>query len=1484
MASIRMRSTSRSRSDDHVRYGRVGTASMESEEEPDFPSSLSRFARQEAATNRLANPKSRLPQVSSSRRPSASSATRPTAIRDDQSWSTVTSATATSNTNGVREKDITSSQARSMLRRKPTGISRPDVPPRTTSHAEVSENSQSSSVAGSYTYAERGHARTRGVPDKQISSFGSQSSDVATGHVYPELDRYRGFEPPTQSRNGFFPDVPYRLATDLPPPTPLFSGASSQSQLSTFSASPSTRWSGSPGPGPYSRDTTPTSIASQSPGLVAPLRLPAAKLRQGSPADSRPPVTRRRAGSISHTDADPFGPDPSGLAAVREALTSSSSNSTVKNDDRNESMRQKTSASSVDSGIRKSPQKLQKFQKESFSQSKTNKPPAKTMAATLSPTQIRRPSTDSIKSALPSPQQRPGMPSRPSRDGTPDLYSQLGGPMPIIHSNLSTSSVAERRQSGQLQSSSIPRTAEYASSSEMLVPSRPVTTKITKSKVAEQAGLSAAGQQKSTRTPSPSVPSFRSRFPLFGRKQKSSIDEQHSSKTDRPTRKGPAAGTGHEGYARLGAAKRRSSSGVPPSHAASSESLTKVSTSDTFLLDRLNPVVIAGGEIVENRNNSTELSRTNIPQSRRPSVDTRKGSTTSLVSRPALAPSALPRTAARIRRPSDSSDTESVSMKSTLAFRRSVQREHSPDKAPVKIPKPIVTRGFASPSIDSVDTTILSDDSFSISQTEMRQGALVPVDGPKKLTKKVKSPRKWNIFGRSQGSSSKETKKAVEAPAKSPIKLQPSKPVAFYTMMDSSEQEDSEEPRVEDILKEAEVLKSNDLMVQAAQTEASGFSETIYSEIVADLIPIRKASLDIPSPQPAAQKSTVLPPSAPATQSASASTSQRPKPSRLPQVGRIPKVIKSRPEHTSPKSFSRPFHRLSVQAPAPESTEKFDNGSMVTSRSPQKQSTPEAMGDDATDIECSEDEGLDDPTAPVHSEFMAFSPRKNSETTTCTSSSSYVNHTAITPQPAAPLGEDEIWDEYNDFMGEPPLSATSSLGTPFHLERYDSRLNRKRSAKTAESPTIKFQLSKEFCTPTITRDSVENGKAFTASSHYSADMTARINAAFRFGPDAPSTPFSMTEFVSGYSDRNVPAIDEISAAPASTAGVVETADATPLTMERSESSPEHNINAARNSSNSSSSGSRSSWETPLAQVNLRVGSMTVSKWLTFGQVLFSPVRDDLVNAVGSLKRHAILVIDGLGNDDWSFYAAETYPAATFFNLSPRAPIAKEQTASSFPLSPPNHHQIQFNSHLDKFPFGPETFTSVVFRFPAAAPESHFNNIISESRRVLKPGGYIELSILDADLNNVGTRTRRAARRLKERVAAKHPDYSLGSTSDTMLRLLGRKGFTDVKTCRVGVPVASAATGTQLGERPKKDERSLAEMMRDETENGDENITKMVSKVGRWWYNRCYESSTGVKGIWCDKAVLAECEQWGTSLKLMVCHARIPEGSSRHASL
>ncbi len=1517
MASIRHRLESQNRLNDVSLPKRI-RGPMEPSRENSEPTQVRRARR--VADNAQLVPStlqskvqsSRIPQTTSVRKLSApGSSSRPNLTHEMRSWSTTSSSHEPSSMGKLnlapesrQGRDYSLGQPRTPLRRKQSSISQQTARMRNNSYSKSTEKNPLPSVSKSQDflspdtlYLDRNMTASPAEfqPPEKVEK---QPAPLQPPKIYPELDRYRDIRHPSASRDGPGIDLPYKLAThDLPPPTPLFSGTSSHSQLSVFSASPSTRFSESPGPGPYSRDTTPTSMSSQSPGLVAPVRFPASRVRQASPAETRPPVTRRRGGSISQ-EGDALDTDHNGLAAVREALTSSSSSSTMRAEQKEGKEKRRGLVGAPPSPPpRKSSQKLRKGQNAKETPSKSSRATAQLLTRTPSPTKIIQPShNDKTSGPAMSPQPRPTPPSRPSRDGMPDLYSQFGGPVPVIHSNLSSLSLTDRRRSSHLAPSSLPRSATPSSLQDRsIVPSSSVSREPTPApRPIAQESMDSARQEppRVTRTPSPNISTFRSRFPMFSRRTKAASDGTQVEKKQKPTRKGPAAGTGHEGYGRIGAVKRRSSNGVLshgiPGPISSSDSLASMGSTDPFFLQRMNPVIIAGGEIVENRNTSSELTRTESNQSTPfggSNIATRNNSSVSLSSRDdarqTLWPSTLPHPSTRSRRPSDGSDSEAISMKSTIAFRRSTQRGRSPEK-PLNILKPIVTLATRSPSVGSVATTILTDDSLPDPRPAIAYKKEETSSGPKKLTKRAKSPRKWNLFSRSHSKTAAETKKVgVDVPEEAKPEHGQSKPVAFYTIMDSSDPEDTEEQDVRAILREAGALK--------VPQSTSGISEPSTSTVnqVQTLVP--------PAPQPSRDASPVGSGRSPIRQQANPyprkqnptlestrSTALQDRPSRLPHVGRIPKVVNTRPEQTSSKSFSRPFHRISFQPP-PNYSEPADSESVAKGSSPQRSLSSDSAYAESSPLTEAAGTSNQDPNPPrgpsselcqSGKEFLTFPPRKDSECTTSSASdssgmASSANHIAVPPTPSAPPGEDEVWDEFNDLIGDPPPSATSSHGHPFHLESYSKKLA-KESNKSIESPTMRNQRSKDI----RVRGSTETGRTTRSSSHYSAEMTARINAAFRFDSDPSATPLPLSEFVSGYGDSSNNSSNNVSSSSGQEVKVQSSSTRNSICSNQSR----------RTKANSYSS--RSSEETPLSQVNLRVGSMTVSKWLTFGHVLFSPARDDLVNVVGSLKRHSILVIDGLGNDDWSFYAAETYPAATFFNLSPRAPIPQDhQSASSSPLSPPNHHQIQYTSHKAKFPFGPDSFTSVVFRFPAAAPEVHYRNIVSEAWRVLKPGGYIELSILDSDLNNMGNRTRRNIRRLKERVATQNPDFNLSSTADLMLRLLGKRGFVDIKTCRVGVPVASSITNSSSKEGGKKDERSLAEMMNDDTEVGDENITKMVSKVGRWWYHRCYETPIGTsRSVWNDRALLSECEEWGTSLKLMVCHARIPEARGRVASI
>lgn len=1527
---------------------RSGTYAETSSE--DFPSSLSRRARKAAEAARLTSAdgqpprnNTKIPQTSSRHAPSPSyswkqnpnQGSRP-AASGTSSVSDATSRSALSHPTATSNPSQGSKQPRNVLRRK-----------QPTLNHEVARglfhNRSTSTPCDALSSVARSQVSLDSQLDRGLTDNPAES-EAAPVTIYPELDRYRDFKPqPNPASHQYF-EVPYPISTDLPPPTPLFSGASSQH--STFSGSPSTRFSESPGPGPYSRDTTPTSMSSVSPGLAAPMRLPLSKTKQGSPAAVRPPIMRLRAGSASN-DRECSTDHPS-LLGLREPSTCTSSNSTLRASATTEAQKKKRLGNTAPvAPVRKSSEQRT---------SKGTREPAKPVPRAASAPQFD--DNDDSRTThggfhAPAPRMAP---SRPSREGTSDLHSQIGLPVPIVHSNLSSTSLSEKRRSNQNPPSAMSRTTTPLQNDQPPPASRPrigreptpspfVTSTTSNSQDAKQTSRSAM------RTPSPSVSSsLKSRFPLFGRRTKKTSDASSAAteKKERAPRKGPAAGTGHEGYGRLGQVRRRSGNltnviRAIPGTMSSQENLASNQPSDPFLAQRMSPVIIAGGTVIENRNNSSELSRTESDQSialprRGPLTGPRNASEASLSSQEArntLWPSALPRggqntwSMGHRRLRSDSSDSDVLTMKPTLAYRRSIQRLKTTEQADVRLPKPIVVRtGSNTPAITSQDTTLLSDDStFGSRPSLARNESQVS----KKLTKKPKEPRKWNIFGRLTEDKKKQPDQR-KVPA--PVKSVPQKPVAFYTMIDSSEREDNDVPDVEDVLREAQSSQLPSPMRAPSSTErrpsfprnqsqqsVASSSATQESEKRQSLKKTTAVTTDRsrqdPSSGAAHQPLGSKPPSA-----------WRNRPTRLPQVGRIPKVAArpADPPLPSPVSSSRPLSRSSLQLHHPSGSEISVNVSVHqnnpnSSSEPPSPAMPPSLRGSSSYARTEEQDLTVQAGQPLpHKEFLSFSPRKGSEGTSITDSSSasgilhYSDATAIVPGPETPLAEDEVWDEYNDLLGDNDIprghpSTTSSLGRPFHLEAWSRQLATERTSdQPMVSPTINKPMAAQM--DELIDDTVESEcetefeaepmdePAPTASSVYSSDMTTKINEVLDAAGAPRSPPFSVNDFINGYGSQSGSRTDSI--------------EASRTQSQRMSTSSSQLARVVRNSHASSSTQSSDDNST-VSQVNLRVGSMQVSKWLTFGHVLFSPVRDELLPTVGSLNRHSVLVIDGLGNDDWSFYAAETYPAATFFNLSPRMPVSTGQQGShtSSPFSPPNHHQIQYKSHADKLPFGTQSFTCVVYRFPAAAPESHYRNIINEARRVLKPGGYMELSILDVDMNNMGNRSRRAVRRLKERVHIRAPDIHLASSSDLLLRLLGRKGFTDIKTCRVGVPLASktaesssagidssssssskigataSSSRTSTARRAKRETRSLAEMMKAEGPGADESITKMVAKVGRWWYDRCYQSvalESGGRSMWTDRLLLAECEEWQTSLKLMVCHARIPGGRSRVASI
>ncbi|KAE9379601.1 hypothetical protein N431DRAFT_451443 [Stipitochalara longipes BDJ] len=1441
--------------------------------------------------------------------------------------------------------ELRGKSSRNVLRRKPSSIAQNTESPRAP---------MDRSISSSPTKWAPSHAEKRPSIDASLRSAEAYNEIFTRTRarappakepprIIPELDRYRSIPDQSVSNNKLAAEVPHKLSTqDLPPPTPLlsgtpiyYSGGSSHHRYSGYSGSgysgsPSTRFSESPGPGAYSRDTTPTSMSSMSPGIIAPLKTPS-RVRQGSPAVNRPPVTMRgRSGSSANESEAPTA-DPQGLTPLRESLTSSSSNSTVKGDGKpkeksaEKKKKKRLSPLPPSPPPRKSSQKFKKNRpEEQESPSKPSQAPAKPVMVSPELSPPTKPRTAPLHVRQKSnPQSNP--PPRPSREGAPDLRSQLQHNMtPIIQSNLDIVSFSDRRRSAlpkitassplhtQLPSPAFRRPSAGSPSPVITSPREGTPAPSGLGIIPNLRPPTKSATSTGTRTPSPSVSSSKPRFGLFGRRTKTAPE---IPTIDKVARKGPAAGTGHEGYGRYAVRGRSSSAGGlgrgrdrSMSGASSSQESLASRTHDPFLLERMSPVIIAGGgDIVENRNASSELSRSesntsislvpaSVPSSNNPSLSHE-------VARTTLWPSALPRDPPKRqsaialpkgRRPSDSSD-DGIG-KSSLAFRRSMQRLNNSASA-LHLPRPLNISKISGPgSMTSLDASIMSDESQADIQVEVGRGRKGIITKPKKLEKRPKSPRKWNFFHRSQPKT--ETPAALQVTVGKPA----AKSIPHYALLDSSDEQQDPVgiPDLEDILRDADVISLSNEELDLLQFGER--RETIETMPEVEVAPEEQPPPVIfTSPEP-------MTPEPPKTDLHLVKETAPTRPSRLPQVGRIPKVISARPEATSPKSFSRPFARLSTIQPVQVPLASIDKDSVAVGPSPEKPSTPEPFPIARKDDRQSSADSKTDSTSASHRDFLAFSPRKNSEATTSSSGGlSFAGTTAVIPEPDAALVEDEVWDEYDDLIENPhngdnddtikvPTSATSSHGGPFQYESYESRRVRKSKIQPPkESPTVtQFPLIME----PKPKPEPERQSAMTTSSTYSADMAARMKDLLTT-VQTPTTPMSFTDFFAGYGDRN-------STTPGSSARKPWDRNS------NSNSPPERDSNTSSHSRSVSANAMiaipeqerERREESPISQVNLRVGSMTVSKWLTFGHVLFSPAREEIIaSSPSSSKTHSILVIDGLGNDDWSFYASETYPHSTFYNLSPTRPISPS-TAPSQPHSsiqtPPNHRQVHYPSPAQKFPFPSSTFALVVFRFPLALPATSYANIISESKRVLKPGGFLEMAMLDVDMLSMGPKSRRAVRALKLRLQTTDPALVIGSASDVILKSVGKRGFTAVKSCNVGVPVASAipspAERAARSSGKLSQELSLTDLLRtpsNATDKGgseseaDANITKMVAKVGRFWYTRCYESVVGAGGrgrsIFEDQALLQECEAWNSSFKLVVAYAQKPVQGRRRTN-
>lgn len=1133
-------------------------------------------------------------------------------------------------------------------------------------------------------------------------------------------------------------------------------------------------------------------------------------------------------------------------------------------------------------------------------------------------------------------------PPRPSREGTPRL-EDVGVTSPVIRSNLSRLETTghKRRESWgrpipatlneqqKLPTAQSSHTASVAKSSAKLSKSSrlpsPDVAAVAQSKTwpVESARPGAATQVESRgraanrgRESSPvSSRATKSRFGLFSRRASPSKGRDVDN-LEKNSKKGPAAGTGHEGYGkyarrgRSGSTSTSVSRGRSTSSNATSSSNTRTSNSrknsmiaregpemDDFLRERLSPVIISGGRISSDRNSGAELYRTtsgastaSIAASDDSSLGRRQSSLPQPTSRfPTMVVNSTVssrrssrslRQGPNIVKSTSNSDTDDYSSLKghTLAARRSSHRSQIRKEGDVsKVPKAVDTRAVApSPAMSSQDTlhsaTLKTSGSMQLADdiSEGREGNWLKT---KRNEKPAKSPSKWNFLQRANGAHKKSSgrrpsqdQERPEEVAVAVTRFPEARSVAHYAMIDNNGQyfDDTDDlvPNLKDI----------DLpSVSGSEPILSHRQETWRRQE-------HKQSMLLPSPPTMTGEFTSIqsPPSPKilfrqaAPSSSMPALNPKPKESRLQQVGRIPRVVskRDRQHKPPPQSFSRPFSRGDDSEQRPTSSSRDQQQSYnfgrpalgiqtnVIPSDPWGVSTSAKPASAPARHQAQDQNGLGD-------QFLVFPQRYNSGLSGSSSSGtmSFVVAAKDGKRPTDASHGDEVWNEYDDFLDV----VESPVTLPVDSIENKSKRNSPPKSRMAPAP---LRIRKDSTASSTHSISAQEMPPILAAP--SSPLPSPPSMMALLTPNLSSSPLSFSEFIAGYGDRNRGST--ASKRQSSVSG----SRYSQASAKSFPSEPEQKRNTqimAEKTRNSTGS-----------QSNLRFSALMTSRWLSFGRVLFSPAHD----GIQATKQDRVLVLDGLGNDDWSFYCALTYPDATVYNLSS---FKRMGTASArrrelgTVQAPSNHRQIFHAGMSAPFPFPKGYFSAAVFRFPTATTEAAYYNAVSECKRVLRPGGYLEISILDLDMVNMGNRARRAVRALKVKMQVAQPNVSLKPLSDDIQKMLGRRGFENLSRCMVTVPVAGLISDSRAGSLDEQD-LSFGEMLKDPSPQGDESITKMVSRVGRWWYTRCYEShilpetEDSDQSIWADKTLLKECEKRDTGLKLLICYAQKPSRPKR----
>jgi SAM-dependent methyltransferase len=276
----------------------------------------------------------------------------------------------------------------------------------------------------------------------------------------------------------------------------------------------------------------------------------------------------------------------------------------------------------------------------------------------------------------------------------------------------------------------------------------------------------------------------------------------------------------------------------------------------------------------------------------------------------------------------------------------------------------------------------------------------------------------------------------------------------------------------------------------------------------------------------------------------------------------------------------------------------------------------------------------------------------------------------------------------------------------------------------------------------------------------------------------------------------------------------------------------------------------------MSQMTMPTWHVAAIKFLNGGRLISAPVAKRLTRLShlaatsrnnGAVRtRSRILDLGGQSTGDWAWHCALQYPSAKIYTVTTKA---IRQLSNSNVRGPPNHRQVAVE-RFTKLPFANDQFDLIsarelhgILKYVGENGEDEWETCLHECMRVLKPGGYLEFSVMDSDIINAGPLG--LAKSVEFGFTLKTLGYD-PSPSKMWLGRLARAGFADVRRAWVCLPVGAKRKMSIPPTPPMKDDVSLKSakvcQMDAMVMGSSDDIASVSSIVGGWswerWLLRC----------------------------------------------